>query len=501
MFPSAKLLVNRIPPGFKKIESKNITEDLYFDPSRSRVVTKPRIGAFEVTIDRTIIFSKLECQRWPHIPSVLNAIKRHVEENQSTIKPIETISLTNQRSPEKSLKIKSSYSSSRPASRSKQSISTAFTIKDYSSIDNNFNFMGIIPENGVPSSKMNKTYDYRDSRVPSGESRISSLYFHQKMFTNNIPKSPLKKTHQEVDKDMRNYFKRSKMLLQQIPGAHVSGGFDPFLTADFSTNRSVSRGLGAHIKPLPRPLTCTFDGRSSSRIKGRSNTVDNRKQLIVLNNYSVDKKRRSLEDYGGDTIQSNINVLDDDTTKVLKENLLKTLTTKHPTPRVEKPSKRYDSDNQDLSEERNPAIEAAEKMALELLKTKHLEEPKEIPPQERSMKKDKSVDKSKIQTDLPEFEVKSARVEATVENLLERLEQAEEELKTARKTELPAYEEREYTHPNSCTENTPKEKPQESIPTTKEFVAQLEHGDKPELAKRKSSKNMLLDNPQHVNNE
>jgi hypothetical protein len=495
-YPSATLVVNRIPPGYKKIESKNITEDLYFDTTRSRVVTKPRIGAFEIIIGQTLIFSKLECQRWPHIPSVLNAIKKHFEENKVTGAQETLLKNANGKSPDKSLKIKGSYSSSRPGSRSKQSVSTAFSIKDYSTIDNNYNFMGIIPENGYPSAKVNRTYDNRDVRAHSGESRISSLFFKHKMFTNNIPKSPLKRTHQEIAKDMLNLGKRSKMLLQQIPNAHFSGGLDPFLTFDFSTNRSLSRGLKSHIKPLPRPLTTTLDDRSLSRIKGRSNTVDNRRQILVLSS-TMDHKRRSVEEYNGET-PPNINLLDEDTEKILKENLLKTLTAKNnPTPRVEKTSKRYDSEKDpelETTEEKNPEIEAVEKMAMHLLRPNFDADPKEGS-RVKSTKNDKSRDASKIQKDAQDTENKSALFDANVENLLERLEQAENEYKTARRSDNPAYEERQYTHPNSCTENTPKNKSEEKL--VKEFnphESGVNEGHHNSMENRKNSKPMLLEN-------
>jgi selT/selW/selH-like putative selenoprotein len=54
------------PAYFEKV-SKDVKETKYFDIRKEEEVYFPRLGAFEVYVDKVLIFSKLKSNLWPNI--------------------------------------------------------------------------------------------------------------------------------------------------------------------------------------------------------------------------------------------------------------------------------------------------------------------------------------------------------------------------------------------------------------------------------------------------
>ena len=78
---NAKVIKNRIPDGCKKIISRYFNEDVYYDSNTKNIISIPRVGSYEIKIYGIIIYSKLKSGSWPHIPTIINFLKKIINDH------------------------------------------------------------------------------------------------------------------------------------------------------------------------------------------------------------------------------------------------------------------------------------------------------------------------------------------------------------------------------------------------------------------------------------
>ena len=47
--------------------SKNVKDNKYFDAQKQEEVYCPRLGAFEIYVDKILIYSKIKTNKWPKL--------------------------------------------------------------------------------------------------------------------------------------------------------------------------------------------------------------------------------------------------------------------------------------------------------------------------------------------------------------------------------------------------------------------------------------------------
>lgn len=75
-FPSIQIVKNKLPPNFYPIESN---PSLFFNADTNKLTVFPRIGAFEITFDSQLIFSKLKTNAFPEDFVIISRIKNIIE--------------------------------------------------------------------------------------------------------------------------------------------------------------------------------------------------------------------------------------------------------------------------------------------------------------------------------------------------------------------------------------------------------------------------------------
>jgi hypothetical protein len=71
--------VNQVPSNYiRATAGKHGTE--YYDTKTATTVNFPRLGAFEIWLEKKLLFSKLATRRWPYFPDILNAILTKCQE-------------------------------------------------------------------------------------------------------------------------------------------------------------------------------------------------------------------------------------------------------------------------------------------------------------------------------------------------------------------------------------------------------------------------------------
>lgn len=71
-FPSIQIVKNKLPPNFYPIESN---PSLFFNADINKLTVFPRIGAFEITFENEVIFSKLQTNAFPEDFVIISRIK------------------------------------------------------------------------------------------------------------------------------------------------------------------------------------------------------------------------------------------------------------------------------------------------------------------------------------------------------------------------------------------------------------------------------------------
>ena len=75
--PSSIVYVNRVPKNYVKM-GDGLGQHTYYDVNTERMVTYPRIGAFEIQVFDRVLYSKLEVNAWPHLARVVESLKNIV---------------------------------------------------------------------------------------------------------------------------------------------------------------------------------------------------------------------------------------------------------------------------------------------------------------------------------------------------------------------------------------------------------------------------------------
>ena len=66
VLPNVIAKKNETPNSYRKQAGKsNVGENKYFDENKEEFVHFPRFGAFEVSVEGILIFSKLKANLWP----------------------------------------------------------------------------------------------------------------------------------------------------------------------------------------------------------------------------------------------------------------------------------------------------------------------------------------------------------------------------------------------------------------------------------------------------
>ena len=70
-YPNLEVIGNMVPPHLVPFK---IQENKYIDANTNKYTIFPQIGAFEITFQNHLIYSKKGTTNWPHIPTVLGKI-------------------------------------------------------------------------------------------------------------------------------------------------------------------------------------------------------------------------------------------------------------------------------------------------------------------------------------------------------------------------------------------------------------------------------------------